>query len=71
MRKRRYARYLRLISQDGQRIDEMATFDAAMELDEALDRIVTDLRRQPTRSEERDRALIAAWLADLSRTVRQ
>jgi hypothetical protein len=67
-RKRPYQKYLKLVTKDGRAVDEMADFDRGMLADE-LDEILGELRRQPDRS--RDRALIEAWLADISKTVRQ
>jgi hypothetical protein len=65
MRKRPYRKYLKLVAENGRAVDEMASFNGEMLVDE-LDEIVGQLRRQPTRNEMRDRALIAAWLASLA-----
>jgi len=67
-RKRPYHKYLKLVAKDGRAVDEMADFDRGMLADE-LDEIVSQLRQQPDRT--RDKALIEAWLADLSKAVRQ
>jgi hypothetical protein len=67
-RKRPYHKYLRLVAENGRAIDEMVDFDRDMLTDE-LDEIVGRLRQQPDRT--RDKALTEAWLADLSKAVRQ
>jgi hypothetical protein len=67
-RKRPYTKYLKLVAKDGRAVDETAAFSGDMLLNE-LDEIVVQLRRQPTRNEVRDRAIIAAWLANLSGRV--
>jgi hypothetical protein len=70
-RKRPYTKYLRLVADNDQRIDEMAAFDRDIEIDAALDRIITDLRQQPDLTADRRRTLIQAWLQDLSKEPRQ
>jgi hypothetical protein len=61
--------YLKPVALKGRAVDEMASFDRDMLIDEALDQIVSDLRCQPDRS--RDKALIEAWLTDISKSVWQ
>jgi hypothetical protein len=67
-RKRPYQKYLKLVAKDGRAVDEMADFDTDMLHDE-LAEIVGELRSQ--HDEDRRRALIQAWLADMSKAARQ
>jgi hypothetical protein len=71
MRKRKYGKHLKLVAENGRAVDEMFTFDGDLELDEALEQIVGQLRARPDLTKERAHALIQAWLADLSKAVRQ
>jgi hypothetical protein len=65
-------RHLKLVALRGETLrDEMHAFDGDMELDEALEQITGQLRAQPDLTKERARALVAAWLRDLSKEPRQ